>query len=163
MELLKTIEYPDEKGDVSKYRKRHASRAIVIKDDKIALLFVSKIGYYKLPGGGIKKGESIEEALHREVKEETGCEIEIFKEVGKTLEIRHLWKILQTSFCFIARVSKIREPDFTKKEKEDGFKLVWKTLDEAIALVGANKSKDYQGGFVNQRDILFLKKAKELI
>ena len=34
-------------------------------------------------GGEIEAGESEEEALRREVREEAGCEIEIMKELGE--------------------------------------------------------------------------------
>jgi len=33
-------------------------------------------GLYVMPGGGVKDGESLEEAFHREIMEETGLEIE---------------------------------------------------------------------------------------
>jgi 8-oxo-dGTP pyrophosphatase MutT (NUDIX family) len=41
------------------------------------LLNTIHTGTYSLPGGGVEIGESIEEALQREVREETGIEIEI--------------------------------------------------------------------------------------
>jgi ADP-ribose pyrophosphatase YjhB (NUDIX family) len=53
------------------------------KDDRI-LLVKHKYGQKKwsLPGGGIELGESVEEAAIREVKEETGLEIEISHLIG---------------------------------------------------------------------------------
>lgn len=52
---------------------RHGSRAIVVKDDSILLIHRLKSGreYYVLPGGGIEPDESSEEAVLREVREET--------------------------------------------------------------------------------------------
>ena len=58
-------------------KRRDAARAVLLKGNKIALIYVSRHGYHKLPGGGIEKGESIEDALFREIKEETGCKKKI--------------------------------------------------------------------------------------
>lgn len=40
--------------------------------------------YWEFPGGKIEKGESNEVALRREIKEELGCEIEVFEQVEDT-------------------------------------------------------------------------------
>ncbi len=53
---------------------RKAVRAIIIKDDQLLVMHRNKFGreYYSLIGGGIDFGESAEQALLREVHEETG-------------------------------------------------------------------------------------------
>lgn len=53
--------------------------AVIVNDGKILLLNTRHTGKYFFPGGGIDLGEKVEEALKREVKEETGTEIEIEK------------------------------------------------------------------------------------
>src|SRR3989338_5734113 len=88
-------------GAISKksiMKERAASRAILMNNGKIALMNVTKHSYHKLPGGGIEKGESIEEALLREMKEETGCKIKIIAELGKIIDekIKHLKKEPET-------------------------------------------------------------------
>jgi 8-oxo-dGTP diphosphatase len=47
---------------------------IIIKDDKILLMRRVKNGqkYYVFPGGSIENNETVEDALEREIKEETG-------------------------------------------------------------------------------------------
>lgn len=37
--------------------------------------------YFVFPGGGVEEGESLETALHREIKEELGVKIEIIKKL----------------------------------------------------------------------------------
>lgn len=58
-----------------------AARAIVIENDKILVMHRSKHGneYYTLVGGRVNEGESVEQALVREIKEETGLDITKFR------------------------------------------------------------------------------------
>lgn len=55
--------------------------AIIIKDNKILLMRRVKDGqeYYVFPGGGIKEGESDEDAIIREIKEELSLDAKIDK------------------------------------------------------------------------------------
>ncbi|HET9098528.1 MAG TPA: NUDIX domain-containing protein [Candidatus Saccharimonadales bacterium] len=54
-----------------------AARAIIFQDDKLLIMRRHKEGneYFTLVGGRINDGESPEEAVIREVKEETGLEV----------------------------------------------------------------------------------------
>ena len=49
--------------------RRPSARAIIIKGDKIALVYSKREEYYKFPGGGIHDDEDKKEALIREVRE----------------------------------------------------------------------------------------------
>jgi len=62
-----------------RYTDRHAVRTIVLSADKskIALIFVQKGQYYKIPGGGIELDEDHGFAAERETLEETGCKVKI--------------------------------------------------------------------------------------
>ncbi|MBL7160446.1 MAG: NUDIX hydrolase [Candidatus Aenigmarchaeota archaeon] len=58
---------------------RHASDAIIVKDGKVLMVKASRgilPGTWDLPGGFINYGESPEESLIREVKEEIGLKVQ---------------------------------------------------------------------------------------
>jgi ADP-ribose pyrophosphatase YjhB (NUDIX family) len=54
-----------------------AARAIIIDNDKILVMYRNKYGsqYYTLVGGRVNEGETVENALVREIMEETGLQI----------------------------------------------------------------------------------------
>ena len=162
MELLKEIKDKEFPGDESALKVREASRAVLFdKDGLIPLLFVSKYNYHKLPGGGIEDGEDKAKALVREVLEEVGSKIEITGELGKIIEFRSRWNLKQISYCYYGKIISKGEPDFTEKELSQGFKLVWLSLNEAISKVENDRPENYEGSFIQKRDIIFLKKVKQ--
>ncbi len=81
--------------------KRVSVRAVIFDGDNIITMFRSKKKddgtrkeYYVIPGGGVEEGESLEEALIREIKEELGIDIEIVKylrEVEEEKAIQHFY------------------------------------------------------------------------
>ena len=56
---------------------RPAVYAIIVNDGKILLVHLRCRDKFCLPGGGVELGERVQEALRREVREETGIAIEI--------------------------------------------------------------------------------------
>lgn len=161
MRLLKTIKDKDFTKD---HKTREASRAVLFDSENlIPLLFVSKNNYHKLPGGGIEQGEGQIQALVREVKEEVGSTIKVGKEIGKVVEFRSEFNLKQTSYCYFGEILSKGNPDFEKDEIDEGFRLIWLSLDEAIKKTENDKPEDYQGHFIQKRDLTFLKEAKKLI
>lgn len=165
MELIKEIYekdigYKNENTEIT-YKLRKASRSIVLNGSKkIALLYVSKNKYHKLPGGGIEAGEDIKTALNREVMEEAGVNINILGEIGAIIEYRNKHELLQISYCYYSEVKgEIKEPSFTEEEINNGFKLKWVSLDEGISILENDIPDNYVGKFIQRRDLLFLKSA----
>lgn len=152
--------------DKSNFHRREAARAVVSDGDgKIALLRVGLYDYHKLPGGGIDEGEDIPTALERELLEEIGCHAEAYGDVGKIIEYRDQSELEQISYCFVAaQIGKKSEPDFTEKELREQFSIVWAdNIDSAIALLEQDEPTNYEGKFIQKRDLAFLKAAKEQV
>jgi 8-oxo-dGTP diphosphatase len=69
-----------------KFAGRTATAIIPFPPDKILLIKRSTppfVGYWALPGGRVDPGETVEQTIVREVKEETGLDIKIVRKVGE--------------------------------------------------------------------------------
>jgi 8-oxo-dGTP diphosphatase len=147
------------------YQERGAARAVVFDGDrKIALLHVTKLSYHKLPGGGIEKGESTEDALRREISEEIGCSIVNVRELGIVEEFRNKFSLHQLSYCFFADLDGEKGvPHLEQDEIADGFETVWLSIKDAITILESETGvEDYEGKFIQMRDLSVLRQVNEL-
>lgn len=140
--------------NVNEFNIRRASRGVLMKDNKIALLNVSKLNYHKLPGGGIEEGETLEEAFKREMAEEVGAECEIVDQGGIVIEWRGKWKLMQLNYVFMANVvGEIKGNKLTQEESDNQFELEWFDAHKVLEILGDDKSNDYESKFIKIRDV----------
>lgn len=59
-----------------------ASGAIIIEDGKLLVSKDNKDNFYKIPGGTLEEGESLEDCAIREFNEETGFSCELIKKLS---------------------------------------------------------------------------------
>jgi 8-oxo-dGTP pyrophosphatase MutT (NUDIX family) len=81
MQTIKCKNNFGEKVDIpkEKFFFRPSAYGLIIQRGKILTLTNKSNGKIWFPGGGIEVGEKIEDGLHREIKEETGIDVEIQK------------------------------------------------------------------------------------
>lgn len=74
---------------MKKYTGKTSTAIMSFSEDKILLIKRNTrpfVGYWALPGGRMDPGETIEQTIVREVKEETGLDVEIVSKVGEYVE-----------------------------------------------------------------------------
>lgn len=152
-------------AEVRGWRVREAARAVVRdKDGLVALLHVTKDGYYKLPGGGIDEGEEVLDALRRECLEEIGCEIDVRGEVGSVVEHRKMHQLEQASYCYLADVKGEKSaPAFTDDERARGFAIVWMPYEAALEAVSKLAGNEPESVYISKRDSILLQAAGSLM
>ena len=121
------------------YYVRNAVKAIIIVENKIALIHNKKYDVFVFPGGGIENGETDVDALIRETKEEAGLIIKpsSILEFGKIVEIRKDRKAdgiyERHDYFYLCEVEdKSILLNLSKNEIENGHRFVYIPIDEAI-------------------------------
>ena len=147
---------------------RKAARTVIIdENDLVALIDVRDGEYYKIPGGGIDDGETEEQAAIREALEETGCQVEIIKKIGKKqfIDKNPLYgETTHHSVCFLAKkIKEINITCFNDYEQSNKMKLIWVNFEKAIELFSNVKTDDYFASEINKRDFEFILTARNLI
>lgn len=123
---------------------RRAARAVLRNSDgQVAVMHFAANGSYKLPGGGIDAGEETIDALHREIREETGYTITDVRELGLVEENRYYNGMHQISYCFTAQTVDFVGTELTEGEAADGMELVWfDTIDDAVSAINGAAAID---------------------
>lgn len=161
--LEMTLEEPGlpENGSVFQ---RAAARGIAFRGGKL-LVIHTDTGDYKFPGGGVEAGESLEQALCREMLEETGYTltggprlwaVAHERRKGITADILEM-----DSYYFLCQVGGTQAPQqLDDYEAEEHFAPVWIQLEEALR---ANQALADDAQPWLRREIAVMERLKEYL
>ena len=149
---------------------RQVVRGVIFNDEgKIALIKVKTHDIfgdrdlYETPGGGKDKGETLLNALKREIYEEVGAEIDHIQEIGRVLDYYNFINRRNDNRYYLAHISKLGERHLVDYEKRwEQFDLVYMDIDEAIEAYKNTKNLPVNN-LVRQREIPILLKAKRMM
>jgi 8-oxo-dGTP pyrophosphatase MutT (NUDIX family) len=123
----------------ARLNERVAVRGVILKKDKVMLVHSNR-DYYKFPGGGVELEESHEEALIREIREETGyVHGQVKNKLGTVIERRideydsnALFQMISHYYlCELIDEYKVSQ-ELDAYEHEEQFTPVWIEPEEAI-------------------------------
>ncbi len=130
-----------------KFAGRTATAIIPFPPDKILLIkrrTVPFSGYWALPGGRVDQGETVEQTIVREVKEETGLDVAVVGKIGEYNE-QGVQESIEYDYypaCFLVNVV---GGEIKKQESEiEEIKLFsLSEIPEVLAFEHAQMIKDY--------------------
>jgi 8-oxo-dGTP diphosphatase len=132
---------------MKKYKGKTSTAIIPFPDNKILLIKRNTVpfkGYWALPGGRMEPGETVEQTIVREVKEETGLDVTIVGKVGEYVEkgIKDEVEYEYYPTCFVVKPV---DGEIKKQESEiqeiNLFSL--NELPKPLAFVHEEMIKDY--------------------
>lgn len=129
------------------YLSPYLTNAVILENKKNEILLVKrkfppKIGWWDLPGGFVENDETIEQSIHREVKEELNIEIGDLKYISSSTD-HYLFKKINypticTIFSAVMKTEKIHPQDdisgykFFSKNKIPYSRIAFQGLRKAI-------------------------------
>ncbi len=166
MKLIQTLIHPDALEQGTTFT-RLSVRALIAKGSQVLLLYTERYDDYSLPGGGVDEGESLEEALLREVAEETGARgLTILGEFGLVEELRPWYKpdhdnVRMLSYCYLCDAdSALGDTALEHYEQANGMAPRWVDLAEAIAHNEAVMAGSPKAGLSIARETWLLKQLQ---
>lgn len=118
-------------------------KGVILRDGKILTIrrsFQDKIaaGCWEVVGGKIEFGESLDEALKREVLEETGMKIEILE----TLYAKNTVTDEETQMVVIVYLCKYLSGEVSLSEEHIAYR--WVSVDGLKDIISPNIKKDFE-------------------
>ena len=149
---------------------REIARGIVFDEEK-NFYFVrihrddsfGKATLIETSGGGVEKGEDLETAMQRELKEELGAEVEILREIGIVSDYYNLIHRHNMNHYFLCKILSFGEKNLMPYEIRD-FRMESLKLSYEEAIREYEKCSNTKlGRLIAQREVPVLEEVKKIL
>ena len=130
--------------DLKQTLRKHSAGGVILRDGKVLVIFSASRNSVGFPKGVIDKGETPEQAAIREVKEETGYDVNIHEKIeDTTYEFKYPdgRPCIKTVSYYLMTVANDDEPAPNLQPGED-FTTEWLTPAKALEQLSFDSSKD---------------------
>lgn len=115
---------------------------IVIREGKLLLIHRFRQGaeYYVFPGGGVEEGETWQEALAREMLEETGLALISYRYLYQSVDTQT--QILFYECTLAPGEPKLGGPELAAQSEDNRYLFEWIAVRQALGLPGIYPKPD---------------------
>lgn len=141
------------KKDINKEKYRVACRGIVKKDELYLMVHLEKYDIYTFPGGGIEKGETLEDCTLRELLEETGIKVKVLE---KKVTIKEYFdgESWENNYFICEYLEDTHVNNLTEEEADLGLKVKWMKFDDILEIFEESLTKHEYGPTIHNREFL---------
>lgn len=149
---------------------RQIVRAIVV-DDSLNFYFVrvqrndsfGEANLIETAGGGVENGEDLHVAIHRELKEELGAQVEILCNIGVVSDYYNLIHRHNINHYFLCRVLSFGEKNLTQDEVEQFHLSTLKLGYEQAVAEYESCAATRLGSLLANRELPVMHRAKQIL
>ena len=149
---------------------RQIARAIVF-DDEGWFYFVrasrddqfGKATLIETSGGGVEQGEDLLSAIHRELREELGAEVEVVAKIGVISDYYNLIHRHNVNHYFLCRATSFGEKHLNRDEIEDFHLSTLRLTFEEAEAEYERRACTPIGRLIADRELPVLKRAREIL
>ena len=142
-------------------KKKIASRALIIKDSKVAVLYSRKYDAYITPGGGVEENEKLEQACIREAKEETGIVIKPIKHFA-VLDCNYSKIRIVHNYFICEVIEESNDTNKTEHEKDQDLEVRWLSYME-VRNAFSTQAKGYKYDTWMQRECMIISELRDFL